>query len=164
MDDAPAQKSTQSAEESKEPRFTRLGIAGLVIGMLAMVGAFTSPWIVDLLEPEPRPIEEVAADAAVRIKERITSKLKGEADAPAAARDDGRNWSSIVSVTVIGAGVLAACIGVVGFVRRDDIRLSGATISLGVAAAVFQFVLLLAAAILVILLIGIILAALGFSP
>ena len=99
-------------------------------------------------------------DAAVKIKGRLAAKLKGEEyTPPAEVRDESVNWSKIYTGFVVGAGILAACIGVVGFVRKDDLRLSGATVGVGVAAVVFQYVLLLAAAVILILLIGIVIYA-----
>ena len=60
-------------------------------------------------------------------------------------------------------GALAMCVGVVGFVRREDGRLSAATVTVGLAAIVFQFFLLFAAALLLLLLVVIVLSALGIG-
>jgi hypothetical protein len=57
--------------------------------------------------------------------------------------------------------VLAIGIGVVGLVAHHDGRLNSATIVVGASAIVFQYALMIAAALLLILLIGLVLSAIG---
>ena len=141
-------------------RITTLGIAGLVVALLALVAAVMSPWATDALEPEAKPIDEVAVDVAGRIKDRLVAKAKGqEYVAPAEPRR--ANWSRWYSGTVVGAGALAVCVGVIGLVARHDTRLNAATVAVGASAIIFQYVLLIAALLLLILLVGLILSAVG---
>ena len=139
-----------------------MSISGLVVALVALVAAVMSPYAVDALEPERKAVDEVAVDVAVKIKDRLAAKARGEEYAPPAdAAPTGTDWSRIYPMSVIGAGVLAACVGVVGFVRHDDPRVASATIGVGLCAVVFQYALILAAALLLVLLVGAILAALG---
>lgn len=62
---------------------------------------------------------------------------------------------------MIGAGVLAIAIGVIGLLAHHDGRLNSATIALGAPAIVFQYALMIAAALLLILLIGLVLSVIG---
>ncbi|MEX2215632.1 MAG: hypothetical protein WD768_16085 [Phycisphaeraceae bacterium] len=146
----------------KKRRITPVGIAGLIVALIALVGAVMSPWIIEHLEPEPRPVDEVVADAAVKIKERISANLKGEKYiAPSSATEKGLNWSKVYPATVVGVAALAICIGVFGFVRANDRRLNVTTVGVGAAAIVFQYVILISAAILFILFVVAILSVLG---
>ena len=139
---------------------TRIGIAGLVVAVLALAAAALSPWAVEALEPEKKPIDQVAVEVAGRIKDRLAAKAKGqEYVAPVEPRLT--NWAKWYSGGVVGAGVLAVCIGVIGLVARHDGRLGSATIAVGASAVVFQYALMLAAALLLILLVGLVLSALG---
>ena len=133
-----------------------------MVALVALAAAALSPYAVETLEPERKPIDEVAVDAAIRIQDRLAAKARGEAYArPASVDAAGAGWSRIYPASVIGAGALAACVGVVGFVRHDDPRLAGATVAVGLGAVVFQYALLLAGLLLLVLLVGAILAALG---
>ena len=67
----------------------------------------------------------------------------------------------LIGLGVVGAGVLAICIGVIGLVARHDGRLNSATVAVGVSAIVFQFALMIAAALLLILLVGLVLSAIA---
>ena len=149
------------AADAPAPRkITQLGVAGLVIGLLALAGAALSPWAVGALEPEKKPIDQVAVEVAGRIKDRLAAKAKGQAYvAPAEPR--GVDWSKSYTFGVVAAGVLAVCIGVVGLVAHHDGRLNSATVAVGASAVVFQYALMIAAALLLILLVGLVLSAIG---
>ena len=146
------------AAQPPPPKITRIGIAGLVIALLALAAAVLSPYVIDALEPEKKPIDQVAVEIAERIKDRLAAKAKGQAYA-APEEPKAVNWSKWYTASVIAAGVLALAIGVVGLVARHDARLNAATISVAVSAILFQYALMLATALLLILLIGLIISA-----
>ncbi|MCH9022009.1 MAG: hypothetical protein IID32_04525 [Planctomycetes bacterium] len=142
-------------------KISRFGMAGLIIGLLALVAAVLSPWIIDAVEPEKKPIDEIALDTAIKIKDRLNAKLKGEEyKSQQEPKSAPSNMSKYYPASVILAGAIAICFGTVGFVRRDNLRLSGATVAVGASAILFQYFLMLAAAIILILLIGMVLAVL----
>lgn len=147
-------------EASGRRKITLVGMAGLTIGLLALAAAVLSPWLVDALEPDRKSVDQVATERAVSIKDRIARHFKGEKPAPP-PEPEAATWSKRIPFGVTAAGMLAICIGVVGLVARHDGRLNTSTIAVGSAAIVFQYVLIVAAAILVILLIGVILSSLG---
>ncbi|QDV22218.1 hypothetical protein [Aureliella helgolandensis] len=137
--------------------------SGLTIGFIALVAAVISPWIVDSISPPTKTIDAVAVDVAVNIKDQLVAKAKGQ-EFVAKPKDDKtpsiRRWYPL---TTIGIGLLGMCLGVVGFTRHEDTRMSASAVTIGLAAIVFQYFLLLAAAIILILLIGFILNALGID-
>ena len=150
-----------TVEDQPAPRkVTRAGVAGLVIGLLALVAAALSPWAVGALEPERKPIDQVAVEVAGRIKDRLAAKAKGqEYVAPAEPR--GVDWAKWYPAGVVAAGILAVCIGVVGLVAGHDGRLNSATVAVGASAVILQYALLIAAALLLILLVGLVVSAVG---
>jgi hypothetical protein len=146
----------QTASVESIPRkTTRIGIAGLVLALLALAAAALSPWAIDALEPEKKPIDEVAVGIAGRIKERLVAKAKGQPYV-APAEPQRANWAKRYTGGVVGIGMVALCIGVIGLVARHDARLNSATVAVAASAIVFQYVLMIAAALLLILLIGLV--------
>ena len=77
-----ADPRTEAPEPSKKRRVAALSVAGLAIALVALVGAVLSSWIVEVLEPEAKSIDEVAVDIAVRIKDRLAAKVKGKEFVP----------------------------------------------------------------------------------
>ncbi len=149
------------AAATKRPA-TRVGVAGLVIGLLALAAAVLSPWAVRALEPRP-PVDELAVDLAGRIKDRLAAKAKGQPYvAPAEPRRFGSGDWYIVGVLALGT--IAVGVGVVGLAFGHDVRLNAVAVAVGAAAIVFQYALLLAAAVLIILLVGFILMKAGAGP
>ena len=141
-------------------KVTRVGIAGLAIALVALAAAALSPWAVDALEPERKPADQVAVEVAWRIKDRLAAKAAGR-DYVAPAGPRRTDWSRWYTGGVIGAGVIAICIGVIGLVVHHDGRLNAATVAVGASAIVFQYALMIAAAVLLILLVAVVLSAIG---
>lgn len=132
-----------------------LGTIGVIIGILALAAAFLSPWIAIQIDPPARPIEEVAVDFAARLAEAAKAKLKGEQyKAPAAST---ANPSRFLAPVVIGAGMFAALLGVIGGLRSENKLASGGAVALGVSAAVVQWSILIVSGLMLLLLIGAIL-------
>ena len=144
-------------ESSQRKRVSILGWIGLCVAFLALGSAVLSPWIIETLDP-PKPIEEVAVDKAVEIKNRLKAKLSGKQYQPEKDSESPRH-SRWVFPSVIALGVISIGFGLVGFVRRDDLRVSGTTTALGISAILFLYFLIIAGAVLLILLIGVVLAA-----
>lgn len=141
-------------------RITPIGIAGLVIALLSLAAAALSPWVVAALAPEKKPLDQVAVEVAGRIKDRLVAKAKRQ-EYVAPVEPSQTDWARRYTASVIGAGVLAICIGIVGLVAHHDGRMNSATIAVGASAVLFQYALMFAAALLLILLIGLILSAVG---
>ena len=150
-------------ESQVKSRSATWSVSGLAIGFIALVAAVMSPWILDSISPPTKTIDEVAVDVAVNIKDRLVAKAKGQ-EFVAKAKDDKtpslRRWYPPIT---IGIGLLGMCLGIVGFTRHENTRVSASAVTVGLAAIVFQYFLLLAAAIILILLIGVILNALGID-
>ncbi len=137
-----------------------IGVVGLALALLALASAVLSPWAIDAIDPQDKPIDEVAVDVASRIIDRLSAKAKGE-EYVAPAEPQHTNWGKWYVGGVVGVGVLAVCIGVIGLVCHHDSRLNSATIAVGASAIVFQYALIIAAAVLLILLVGLVLSVVG---
>ncbi len=150
-------------DTSKQLKASRCGIAGLAVALVALVAAVLSPWILDAIEPQSKPIDEVAVDAAVKLKDRLVAKAKGEEYVPPPPEKTTFDLSKWYPAGTISLGLCAMCFGIIGFVRHEDVRVNGSAVTVGLAAILFQYFLLIAAALILILLIGIVLSALGID-
>jgi hypothetical protein len=131
-----------------------------VVALVALAAAAMGPWVVDALEPERKPVDEVAADVVGRVKDRLAARAKGR-EYVAPAEPKRVNWAWWYNGGVVAAGVLAVGIGVVGLVLRHDGRLNSATVAVGASAVVFQYAIVIAAVLLLLLLVGLVFAAFG---
>lgn len=118
-------------------------LAGLGIAGIAYLVAAISPWLMDLAAPPPKPLDEVAADFVVRVKERVKAKLQGQKLVPQAPLPQPPAWPSWIPAGIIALGVLGAAGGVAGFVRREDLRTSGAAVAVGTSAIFVQYAVLI---------------------
>ena len=148
-------------ESSPKIKIATYSASGLVIGFIAFIAAVLSPWIMDSIAPSSKTIDEVAVDVAVNIKDRLVAKAKGQAFVPKTKDVKALNLRRWYPGTTIGIGVLGICLGVVGYTRHENSRMSASAVTVGLAAIVFQYFLILAMAIILILLIGFILNTLG---
>ncbi len=151
---------TETTGKPETRRRFRFGGVGLIVALFAFAAAVLSPWIVEAVEPA-KPIDEVAVDIAVRIKDRLVAKAKGKEFVPPPA--ETRTFAVWYPAGTISLGVFAMCCGVIGFVRHEDLRINGSAVSIGIAAIVFQYFLILASVVILLLLVGLILSALGIS-
>jgi hypothetical protein len=154
---------SETASEPQTHRAGWFGWPGLVVSLIALAVAASSPWLGELLDPPPPPVEEVVADIAVRIKDRMAAKLKGETP-PLAPRPRAFRWSESLPGIAVGFGVLGLSLGIIGLVRREDLRLSLSAIVVGVAAVVFIWAMMIAGAILFLLLFGWVLSLVQATP
>lgn len=141
---------------------SRVGIVGLVVALLAFAGAALAPWVVEALEPQRKPFDEVVVDGALKIKDRFIAKIKGEAFAEA-PEPQRWSWANAYPAFVVAAAVLAMALGIVDFVRAGDARLNGATVTVGLAAIILQYFVVVAVLLLLFLLVGFVLTLLGID-
>jgi hypothetical protein len=111
-----------------------------------MMVSVTSPWIVETFAPAP-PIEEQAVAKILNFKDKLARGLKGEQIESAKSEF---SFISILNLIVVLFGAIAVVLGIIGFVKKENFRMSSAAITVGASAILFQYFLMLAAAILVI--------------
>lgn len=141
------------------PKTHWLGIVGTLFGCLAVLAAVLPLWVLPIVQP-PDPADKVVVDTARKIKERIVAKARG-VEYPEAERKT--DWYRVLSAAAVTLGALAIVFAALSFVAREPWRFAGAAASLGAGAILFQFSLMVAAALIAVLLIAVILNALGIS-
>ena len=143
------------------PKRSRFGVAGLVLGCVALGAALAHFWL-GPLEP-PKPLEHSVAETAVKIKKAMESKLRGEL-LPTEQTPRQFDNDQIATAGTIGAAFFSIVLAVISFVRREDLRVSGSAAALGAGAIAFEFAALALGVIVVVILIAAILNAIGISP
>ena len=157
------QDQAESQDARSPSKRSIIGGIGLAFALLALVAAIMSPWIIDAIEPDQKPIDEAAVDVATKIKDRLIAKAKGQEYIPPVETETGFDIAKWYPAGTIALGLCGICLGVGGFCRHEDVRITGSSVAVGLAAIVFQYFLLLAAAIIFFMLVGLILSALGID-
>jgi hypothetical protein len=133
---------------------------GVVIGVVAFGLALAHFWA-GPFSPKP-PIEEVVADKAVKIRNAVVAKLKGEEKA-AAAHAQSFDTDRVVTISTIAASFLAIVLAVVSYIRREDKRISGSAVALGGVALAVQYLVVAIGAIVLAILVAAVLSKLDFG-
>lgn len=132
-----------------------IGVAGLILGVIAVGVAIFQGNIRDFISPpEPlvqdkRSIKELAFAAGKKV---LADKLRETADGPSKpqpqveSKKDGlfvdiSSKYDPVSLVYALLGFAAMVLGVISWVKKDHIRISGGAISLGLMAVAWQYVL-----------------------
>ncbi|WP_068141289.1 hypothetical protein [Roseimaritima ulvae] len=157
------QDQTESQDARSPSKRSIVGGIGLAFALLGLVAAIMSPWIIDVLEPGRKPIDEAAVEVATKIKDRLIAKAKGDEYIPPVETETGFDIGKWYPAGTIALGLCGICFGIGGFCRHEDLRITGSSVTVGLAAIVFQYFLLLAAAIIFFMLVAIILSALGIE-
>lgn len=142
--------------EATENKLSNIGaIIGLISLGIAVFHFFLGP-----IEKTPT-IEEYVAEKTISIKSVISSKLKGE-EVIKTSQDKPIGPDKIVGYGVVILGFIAICFGVIGFLKKEEWKVSSVAISIGVSALVFKFAVAVAGAIILFALIGAFLGGFGF--
>lgn len=132
-----------STEEQSARRKSPWGLAGVVVGCVALAAAFLSPWLAEAIDPSP-PLEVVVADKAVKIRDAVKAKLAGEKYVPERPVRAG----AVLPPVVIAAGLVGAGLGLVSLFKRETRMFSASAMTIGVSAVIVQWMVVAAAVII----------------
>ncbi len=138
----------------------RIGIIGIVLGIICMAAAFLSPWIANAISP-PKPVEEEIVDFATRLKDAAIAKAKGVKFVPHNPKE--KDIADYIPPGVIGLSMIAMTLGIVSIVKEDKKLIGGTAVCLGISAAVVQWSIVIAIAIIVIIVLSYVLSAMGIQ-
>jgi len=113
------------------------------VACAALAAAFLSPWIVEAIDPSP-PLEEVVADKAVKIRDAVKAKLSGEEY----VAERKLRVGAVLPPAIISAGLAGAALGLVSLFKRETRRFSTSAMTIGISAVVVQWMVVVAAAII----------------
>lgn len=146
--------------EATQSTQSTFGFVGVVVGVVAFGLALAHFWV-GPFSPKP-PLEEVVAEKAVKIRDAVVAKLKGEEKAtPAQAQSF--DTDRVVTISTIVASFLAIVLAVVSYIRREDKRVSGSAVALGGVALAVQYLAVAIGAIVLAILVAAVLSKLDFG-
>ena len=149
-----------SETEGKGRGPVTVGLVALFFGMLALTGSVGHFWLGPI--ETPPALEDTIADEAVKIRDRVVARLKG--DVTTSERISSRWGADRIALTSIaGLGVLAILLGVVGFVRHESVRVVGSAVALGGSALALQYLIIAVCAIVFAIILGAVLNGLDFG-
>jgi len=137
-----------------------MSFIGIGIGAMALLIALVHFWA-GPFSPQPS-IEQVVADKVVAIKKATIAALKGE-ETVLPEREGAMNADKVLSIATATLGGLAIILGVVGFAKKEPMRVAGGAAVLGGSAIAFQFAILALAAIVTAILVAAVLSQLGID-
>lgn len=145
--------------EKEGPTKKRLGITGVIVGFLALSGAFLSPWIQDAIDPPGKSLEESAFDLADRIA--AVAKARAAGEEYISPETTGKNPSRFLFPGIIAMGMVATGFGLGSLIASEPRVVGGSAVALGIGAVAVQWSLLIAGAVVLVLLVAGILSATG---
>ena len=123
------------SETTPQVRARTFGLVGIIVAFLGLAGAIFAPLALEAKRPPPKQLSDVLADTAVKIKDKI---VKREAPTPPPAQT---NWRVLAIITASALGFIGAALGTASWVRREDLRVSGAAVAVGVTAIAFHYII-----------------------
>jgi hypothetical protein len=127
-----------------------LGVAGSLVGLLALIAAVMPQWLLPVL-PSAGRAEPIAVERRHSLKERILEKLKPVTPEKQEARHDPDRWRPRFLAAAVSLALLAITLAVFSVFRREDRLYAGLAAALGIAALAFQLTILSAGAVIAIL-------------
>ena len=142
-------------EESK----STLGFTGIGLGATALLLAIVHFWA-GPFSPQPA-MEQIVAEKAVLIKQATIAALKGEKTPPPQSRTIDAD--QIISIVTSILGGISVILGVIGFARKEPLRVAGGAAALGGSAIAFQFAVIALGAIVLAILVAAVLYQTGIG-
>lgn len=121
-----------STDTSKKK--TRFGLVGTIIGFITLAIAIIH-YSLNVGE-NSKSAEPTISEKVLQLKERIKAKISGD-DYRVQNTPDEFNRNAYFAIVV--SGILSIGFGVIGFLKKEDIRESGMAIALGLAAIAIKF-------------------------
>ena len=138
----------------------KFSFSGIAVGAIALLLVLVHFWA-GPFSPQPT-LEQTVAEKAVAIRDATVAALKGQ-------ETDQKGYRSEMDVDraldIIGAvlGGTAIVLGVLGYAKKEPLRVAGGAAVLGTGAIAFQFAAIAVGAIIVAILVAAVLSQLGFG-
>ena len=128
----------------------RFGIAGSIVGLLALIAAVLPHWILPMIYPSP-PIDQVIVDTGHRLKQRLIARATGiEYHAPKREKSDAERWNEGLAIGAVSLGLLAIAFAVCSILFREERLLAGVSAALGAGAIAFELAVVALGAVILI--------------
>ncbi|MCX4186309.1 hypothetical protein [Methylophaga sp. OBS4] len=142
-----------------EPKST-LSFSGIGLGAIALLLAILHFWA-GPFSPQAS-IEQTVAEKAISIKQATIAALKSEEAAPS-TQSRLMDLDQVASIATATLGGLAIIFGVIGFAKKEPLRVAGGAAVLGGSAIAFQFAVMALGAIVLAILVAAVLSQIGIG-
>jgi hypothetical protein len=146
--------------EAAESMRSTFGLIGVVAGVVALGLALLHFWA-GPFNPKPS-IEKVVAEKAVKIRDAVVARLKGE-EKPASVESQTFDTDRLITISTIVAGFLAVVLAVASYIRKEEKKVSVSAVALGGGAIALQYFAVAIGAIVLAILIVAVLSELDFG-
>lgn len=155
-------KKGDSTTGLRRRRGYAFGVVGLIAGIFGLAAALAKPHLVEAIEPPSRPVvqpeqqklSDTLAEAGEKFVDRMADRVRRRTTAPAAAETPEvvvepaepaheappMKWEHRVAIAATGLGLLGLVGGTAGWIRRENHRLAGSAITLGLLAISWQYI------------------------
>jgi hypothetical protein len=141
---------------SLQARPRGFGVAGSLIGLLALIAVVLPQWVLPAVLPAA-PAGQIAVETRHTLKERILAKLKRVAPKKEEAKPAPENWRQHFLIAAVSLALLAITLAVLSLVRREEKLYAGVAAALGIGAIALQAAILVAGAAVAILILYLVL-------
>ncbi len=143
--------------ENKKSLLSFIGIGiGSISLLLALFHFYAGPF-----SPQPT-LEDTVAEKAVAIRDATIAALKGEEKEKKTVMSE-MNLDKVVQITTALLGGIAIILGVVGFAKKEPVRVASGAAILGSGAIAFQFLTIALGVIVVAILVAAVLSQIGID-
>jgi hypothetical protein len=144
---------------------TYFATIGLIISLLAFSLSVTTPWVAGYLSPPQAAIslEDMAVETALNIKDKLILGLKGkEYKAPPPPPKEATLMDAYPLVIIL-ASLAGIFLGAWGLIKKENLRIAVGAMVMGVGAIVAFYMLVFAAILVLVLLVGSVLGTIGID-
>jgi hypothetical protein len=124
---------SRNSETTAPKKASVFGVAGIVMAFLGLAVAIFGPLAFEVKREPPKQLSDVLADTAVKIKERVARK---EVKKPTTRQTD---WRVVTIILASALGFMGAALGTASWIRREDLRVSGTAVAVGVTTIAFHY-------------------------
>lgn len=141
----------------EERRSSQLGIIALVMSILCFSLSAITPWAMDVFAP----VNDVAAEGSV-VDVDFWTGILSSGFAPDLSAPHSKMHSVWTLIVMLGS-IVALCVGVVAFVKREDTRISGLAMSFAFLSIFMQYMMVFAGVVVILIMLYLVLASFGVA-
>ena len=139
-----------------------IGIAALLCGILALIGAVFGPDLAERISPAP-PVEEKIADTVVRVRDAVVAKLK-DRDATIARGEEAPSLRFRVFQVSLGLAVAGVVGAGLSYSRRENRRIAVSAGAVALVGLAWQAMTIALGALALCVIIALVLSKLDLTP
>jgi len=132
----------------------------MIIGFLALTCSLLSPWIAEAMDPPPPATPNASS---FNFSFTFNDKTVGNAPPAAPVAAPPKNPSYYLMPAIIAAGMIGAGLGFWSLLAGEPKTFATTAIALGIGAAVAQWVVIIAAGIIALVILAYIISAIGLD-